>query len=417
MNQTLRVFALCVLVALTAVSTFAQTRPMVGTIIDIDEGRGRLQIEYDDDGSRVTIETDSVSTVYAGFGTVIAGKPEIFTGSSGLSNVRLGDRVEIRGTERSADVWRASRVTLLGRNVEAATTGVGTTREPGSVSTPIDDRTTGTATAPRDTGGNVEGTIRSINEDEGRLVIVTNQRRMMTVRTYRNTPVVYRGTTYRITNLEVGDRVRVEAETRTAQADEITARRITVVESIQDTGTTADNAGRVTTLNGRVTRVEAGLDRLFINTGREEVRVDMVQAEDANGNVLRARDVRVDDVVEITGSFNRVGDAFNASTLRFTDGDRELPGDAGTTFDRPALITTGGTITETLEDAATLGLRETDTNRIVRIWASPDLVMRMKSNTTYAAVSTLREKDTVIIQAYRDSRGNLIAQTVRVRNR
>jgi hypothetical protein len=417
MKQTLRISALYALVALTAVSTFAQTRPMVGTIIDVDEGRGRLQIEYDDDGSRVTVETDSVSTVYYGFGTVIAGKPEIFTGSSGLSNVRLGDRVEIRGTERGNGVWKAERVTLRGRDVEASTTGVGTTRNPTSVSTPVDDRVTGSAGATRDTAGNVEGTIRSINEEEGRLVILTTQRRMLTVRTYRNTPVQYRGETYRITNLEVGDRIRVEAEARTAQADEITARRITVVQSVQEGGTSADNAGRVTTITGRVTRVESGLDRIFINTGREEVRVDMVQAEDANANVIRARDVRVDDQVEITGSFNRVGDAFNASTVRFTEGDRELPGDTGSTFDRPALITTGGTITETLEDASTLGLRETDTNRVVRIWASPDLVMRMKNNTTYAAVSTLREKDQVIIQAYRDTRGNLIAQTVRVRNR
>ncbi|HYC89272.1 MAG TPA: hypothetical protein VEO54_08685 [Thermoanaerobaculia bacterium] len=388
---------------------------MTGTIIDVDEGRGRMQIEYDD-GTRMTIETDSVSTVYYGFGTAIAGKPEIFTGSSGLSNVRLGDRVEIRGSERGNNVWKADRVTLVGRDVEASTTGVGTTRNPTSVSTPVDDRTTGTATT-RDSGGNVEGTIRSINQDEGRLVLVTTQRRMLTVRTYRNTPVLYRGETYRVTNLEVGDRVRVEAEARAAQADEITARRITVLQSVQEGGTTADNAGRVTTITGRVTRVESGLDRVFIDTGREEVRVDMIQAEDANGNVVRARDVRVDDLVEITGSFNRVGDAFNASTVRFTEGDRELPGDTGTTFDRPALITTGGTITETLEDASTLGLRETDTNRVVRIWASPDLVMRMKNNTTYAAVSTLREKDQVIIQAYRDSRGNLIAQTVRVRNR
>ena len=417
MHQNLRIPALCALIALTALSSFAQTRPMVGTVIDIDEGRGRLQIEYDDDGTRVMVETDSVSTVYYGFGTVIAGKPEIFTGSSGLSNVRLGDRVQIRGSERGNNIWKADRVTLLGRDIEASTTGVGTTRDRTSVSTPVDDRATGSATTTRDTAGNVEGTIRSINEDEGRLVIVTTQRRMLTVRTYRNTPVVYQGQTYRITNLEVGDRIRVEAEARTAQADEITARRITVVQSVQEGGTTADNAGRVTTITGRVTRVESGLDRIFIDTGREEVRVDMVQAEDANGGALRARDVRVDDAVEITGSFNRVGDAFNASTVRFTSGDRELPGDTGSTFDRPALITTGGTITETLEDASTLGLRETDTNRVVRIWASPDLVMRMKNNTTYAAVSTLREKDTVIIQAYRDGRGNLIAQTVRVRNR
>ena len=85
MNKTLRISALCALIALTALSSFAQTRPMVGTVIDIDEGRGRLQIEYDDDSTRVLVETDSVSTVYYGFGTAIAGKPEIFTGTGPAS--------------------------------------------------------------------------------------------------------------------------------------------------------------------------------------------------------------------------------------------------------------------------------------------------------------------------------------------
>ena len=414
MRETLRISALCVLMTLIAVSTFAQPRPMVGTVIDVDEGRGRIQIEYDSDGTRVTLETDSVSTVYHGFGTVIAGKPEIFTGSSGLSNVRLGDRIEVRGSERGQGVLKADRITLLGRDVAASATGVGTTREPTSATTPVDDRSTGT-TAVRDSAGAIEGTIRSINQDEGRLVILTTQRRMITVRTYRNTPVLYRGETYRVSNLEVGDRVRVEAEARDAQADEITARRITVTQSIQDTGTTTD-AGRVTTLVGRVTRVESGLDRVYVDTERDEVRVDMAQAEDANGSVIHARDLRVDDRVEITGSFNRVGDAFNASTVRFTGGDRELPGDAGSTFDRPALVTTGGIITETLEDATTIGVRETDTNRVIRIWASSDLVVRLK-NGTYTTVASLREKDNVLVQAYRDARGNLIAQTVRLRNR
>lgn len=411
MKQTLRITAVSVILALTALSSFAQSRPMVGTIIDVDEGRGRLQVEYDD-GSRMTVETDSVSTVYYGFGTAIAGKPEIFTGSSGLSNVRLDDRVEVRGSERGQGVWKADRITLVGRNVAAGATGVGTTREPTSVSTPVDDRVTGTATTT--TGGTVEGTIRQINEEEGRLVILTTQRRMITVRTYRNTPVLYRGETFRITNLEVGDRVRVEADTRGAQADEITARRITVTASVQEAGTTTD-AGRVTTLTGRVARIEAGLDRIFLNTGREEVRVDMAQAEDATGAVVRARDLRVDENVEITGSYNRVGDAFNASTIRFTD-DNRFPEEGGGAFDRPALITTGGAITETLEDASTIGVRETDTNRVVRIWVSPDFVIRLKAG-TYATASTLREKDTVLIQAYRDGRGNLIAQTIRVRNR
>jgi hypothetical protein len=413
MRRTLQLSAICAVLALSAVSTFAQTGPMTGTVIDIDEGRGRLQVE-NDDRTRTTVEMDAVSTVYYGFGGVIAGKPEIFTGSSGLSNIRLGDRVEIRGSERGQGVWRADRVTLLGRDVAAGSVGVGTTRTPTSAATPVDDRATGTPETQ--TGGNVEGTIRTINEGDGRLVIQTPQRRMITVRTYRNTPVLYQGQTYQVSNLEVGDRIRVEAEARTAQADEINARRITVVQSVQDAGT-APSGGRVTTIAGRVSRVEPGLDRVYVEDGRDEIRVDMVQAEDATGDVIHARDLRVGDMVEITGSFNRVGDMFNASTLRFTEADRTFPGDdSGGAFDRPALVTTGGTITETLEDAVTVGLRETDTNQVVRIWVAPDFAVRTKAG-TYVTASTLRERDQVIVQTYRDARGNLIAQTIRLRNR
>jgi hypothetical protein len=387
---------------------------MTGTVVDVDEGRGRLQIEYDEDRTRVTIETDAISTVYYGFGGVIAGKPEIFKGSSGLSNVRLGDRVEIRGSGRAEGVWKADRVTLLGRNVAAGSVGVGTTREPTSASTATDDRTSSTTTS--DAAGNVEGTIRTINEDEGRLVIQTPQRRMITVRTYRNTPVLYRGETYRVSNLEVGDRIRVEAEPRTAQADEVIARRIVVTQSVQETGS-APTGGRVTTISGRVSRVEPGLDRVYVDDDREEIRVDMAQAEDATGEVIHARDLRVGDMVEITGSFNRVGDTFNASTLRFTEADRTFPEDDDRgPFERPALVTTGGSITETLDDAVTIGLRETDTNRVVRIWVASDFVVRTKGG-TYVSASTLRERDSVIVQAYRDARGNLIAQTIRIRNR
>lgn len=417
MRKTLRFQAVCALFVLTALSTFAQTRPMTGTVIDVDEGRGRLQIEYDEDGARMTIETDSVSTVYYGFGGTIAGKPEIFTGSAGLTNVRLGDRVEIRGSERGQGVWKADRVTLIGRNVQAGSVGVGTTREPTSVSTPVDDRSANAQT--QTAGASIEGTIRQINEDEGRLVIQTPQRRMITVRTYRNTPVLYRGETYRVTNLEIGDRIRVETENRSGtNADEITARRITVTQSVQDTGTTSDS-GRVTTISGSVARVEPGLDYAYVNDGRTETRVDMTRAEDASGETVHARDLRVGDRVEITGSFNRVGDLFAASTVRFTEADREFPpqGPSGGTYDRPALVTTNGTIIETLEDASTLGLRETDTNTVVRIWAAPDLVVRLKAANAFSTAANLREKDTVVVQAYRDARGNLIAQTIRVRNR
>ena len=161
MTRIPRIAALCALVVVLAASAFAQDRPTVGTVIDVDEGRNRLMIELDDAAAtRLTIETDAISTTFHGFGTMIAGKPEIFTGSRGLSNVRLGDRIEARGSYRTEGAVRATQVTLLGRSIPASPTGVGQTRDPAtSASTPTDDRTT-TVLPSR-----IEGTVRQINEN------------------------------------------------------------------------------------------------------------------------------------------------------------------------------------------------------------------------------------------------------------
>lgn len=412
MTGTLRRSALCALFVLLALSTFAQDRPLVGTVIDVDEGRGRLQIELDDaTRTRVTIESDSVATTWHGFGTVIAGKPEIFTGSAGVSNVRLGDRIEVRGPQRTENTYRANRVTLLGRDVAAPSVGVGQTRNPTSVSTPTDDRAVGaTAAASR-----VEGTVRQINEREGRLVVQTTDRRMITVRTSRNTPVWYRNEQYTVANLEVGDRIRVDYDARDAAADEISARRIDVTASVQETGGST-TGGTVTILDGRVTRVETGLDYVYVDDGRGEVRVDMRNAEDARGEILRARDLRVGDRVEISGSYNRVGDMFMASTVRF-DAEPGAPrDDRGDVIVRFGLVTLTGTVIETLEDASTLGFRDRETNEVLRLWVAPDFVVRTRG-ATYTTAESLRVNDTAVIQAYRDPSGNLIAQTIRLRNR
>ncbi|HYI11224.1 MAG TPA: hypothetical protein VEK57_19365 [Thermoanaerobaculia bacterium] len=415
MTKNVRFAALCALVVLVGASTYAQERPMVGTVIDIDEGRNRLQIELDDAAqTRVSVETDAISTTYHGFGTMIAGKPEIFTGSRGLSNIRVDDRVEIRGFQRSEGVYRGTQVTLLGRSVPAAPTGVGSTRDPAtSGTTPMDDRTSGTY----GTGGRVEGTIRQINEREGRLVIQTSDRRMITVRTGRNTPVYYRGEVYRVTSLELGDRIRVEAEPRDAQTDEITARRIDVTASVQETGTAAGSGATVTVLEGRVLRTEPGLDYVYVDSGRGEVRVDMRSAEDARGEIIRARDVRAGDRLEISGSYNRTGDMFQASTVRFTSGGTDDPiAEPEPEPLRYGLVTITGTVTETLEDGATIGFRDRDSNRVLRIWVSETFVVRTKG-TTYTTAESLKVNDTAVIQAFRDTSGNLIAQTVRLRNR
>jgi len=416
MKRTLRVSAICALFTLMAVSTFAQNSPLVGTVIDVDEGRNRLQIESDyEAGTRVTVETDAVSTTYHGFGTVIAGKPEIFSGSAGLANVRLGDRVEIRGAARAQGIIAADSVRLLGREVAASQVGVGQTRNPKvSATTPTDDRTA--APAP-DAAGRIDGTIRQINLDEGRLVIQTTQRRMITVKTYRNTPVYYRGETYRVSNLEVGDRVRVEPDPRDAQSDEISARTIEVTSSVQDSGSPSPTGAVVTNINGRITRIEQGLDYAYIDDGRGgEIRVDMRQATDANREVIHARDLRVGDDIDISGSYNRVGDMFLASTVRFGALTPARADETRPDYDRPSVVTITGTITETLEDSSTLGFRDRDTNRVARIWVTEGFAVRTKAG-TYVRAETLRVNDTAVIDAFRDSSGNLYAQSIRLRNR
>jgi hypothetical protein len=392
---------------------------MVGTVIDLDESRNRLQIQMDDaQRSVMTIDADSVTTTYHGFGTVINDKPEVFVGARGFSNLREGDRIEVRGPLRDGGVYSAQRVTLLGRAVPAAPTGVGQSRDP--------QRDASTPTGPRSgtydrSGGMVEGTIRQINERDGRLVVETTTRRMISVSTRRNTPVYYRGQQYQVTNLEIGDRVRIDADPRDAQADDITATRIDVTMSVQDSGTVPGGGGTSATvriLEGRVTRVEPGLDYIYVDDAGREVRVDMQQAEDARGEVLRARDVRAGDRVEITGSMNRVGDMFLASTVRF--GGTGVGGGSTTPTPDPiasyGLVTITGTITETLDEGGTLAFRNRDTNAVVRVWVSRDFVVRTNAG-TYVNASTLKANDTAVLQAFRDQDGNLIAQTIRLRNR
>src|SRR5579872_6964242 len=109
-----------------------------GTVTDVDEAQSRLLIAPDNDrNGQVTVVTDSVSTQYNGFGDVINGKPEIYTGTRGFSNIRTGDRVEVRGVGRSSAVVGADYITLLGRAVPAPQVGVGDTRSPSQgISTP-----------------------------------------------------------------------------------------------------------------------------------------------------------------------------------------------------------------------------------------------------------------------------------------
>lgn len=401
-----RISAVFVVALLLAVSSFAQSS-ITGTVIDVDEAAKRLQIEADKEAARITVETDTVATQYNGFGGVIAGKPEIFIGSKGFSNIRLGDRIEVRGTTRGRGVVMATDVSLLGRSVAANPTGVGDTRSPSSATTQVDRSTT----AQRGTNSNyAEGTVRQVNERENRVVIQTPQRRLVTVNASRNTPVYYRNEVYRLSNLEVGDRIRVEVDPRDAQADEISAVRIDVIEDVGGGTTTPSPGGTVTVMEGRVSRVDVTQNIAWIKTRDEEIRIDMNRAENDAGQRIGARDLRVGDTIEVTGSFNRIGDIFLASTVRAPNTGRD-----GQEFVRYGVVTINGTVLETLDDATTLSVRDRDTNTIVRVWVTDDFIVKLKASSTTA--DKLRGDDNVRIKAFRDDFGNLVAQTISVRNR
>src|SRR5712691_2912222 len=65
---------------------------IVGTAVDVNDASYQLQLTADEDRyGRITVQTDSLTTQYNGFGDVIAGKPEIFIGSKGFANIREGD--------------------------------------------------------------------------------------------------------------------------------------------------------------------------------------------------------------------------------------------------------------------------------------------------------------------------------------
>ncbi len=389
---------------------------IVGTAVEVDDARHQVMLESDDDRyQHITVLTDSVATQYNGFGGVINGAPEIFTGSAGFANVRVGDRLEIRGSGRATGRVMADQITLLGRAVTAPQTGVGGTRPTGSISTPTASSTrSGTA----DVFGRVEGVIRQVNASDNRIVIETDRREVLTIRTSATTPVYYRGDVYQVRNLEVGDRIRVESDGGGMSTDrEIRARTIDVVANVQERG--SDTTRNVTMLSGRITRVDRSADMIRVDTGRSEVRVDMSRANDATNRRMRASDLQVGDRVEISGTYSSNADVFLASTVRFgtattTPPSRDENEEEDYEIGDYVIVTISGTITESLQTAPALALRDRNNGRTTHVFVTEDFVIRTKSG-SYSTADKLNAGDAVLIKAFRDEDGNLIAQSIRVR--
>jgi hypothetical protein len=390
---------------------------IVGTVADVDEARSQIQVDPDDaTGGRVLVIADSVTTQYNGFGGIINGEPEIFIGTAGFSNLRVGDRLEVRGTGRGTGAVVATYVTLLGRTVSADQTGVGTTRSPSTISTPT---ATTTATSPR--VGSLEGTVQQVNASEGRIVIVTDRRQVMTVRTAAGTPVYYRNDVYRVANLEVGDRIRIELDTTGSSSGEVEARSIEVTRSVQEGGPAQPG----NTIAGRVSRIDRTVDMVTIDTGRQSIRTDVATASDGSGRRVRALDFQVGDQVSVTGRYSgTANDLFMAETVSWTN-EAPAPRTTGTPAGTdvyagpPAaggelpFVTIYGTVRQTLANAPQLSLQDS-TGRSVRINVLEDFLVRNRTG-GYTTADHLRNGDNVVVKAYRDADGNYIAQTIRMR--
>jgi hypothetical protein len=425
-----RISRVAVLSALLAVTAFGQDRSLwrtssdvdqgsrgaiVGTVTDISAGRDQFTLIPDaDNNGSLLVTSDSVSTQYSGFGSVINGKPEIYTGATGFPNIRLGDRVEVRGIGTARAEMRADVVTLLGRTTPATQVGVGSTRPSGTVATPM----SAPPTSANDPIGRIEGTVRQVSPDDYRLVLETDDRRMITVRGTSSTPVYFNGNTYRIRNIEVGDRLRVEPMSTSATND-LRARAIDVLQSVGDAPSTPTTNRSVAQIAGRVTRVDRTNNVVRIDTGRGEVRIDLATAVDSSSRRVRATDVQVGDQLQVSGTYGATSDLFVASTVTFADDTSAPPPDNGSTLpaDRDqelVTVTIYGSVTESLRVAPQLTVRETTSGRATRIWVLDDFAVRSKTG-AYVAAETLKEGDTVTVKAYRDVSGDYIAQVIRIR--
>ncbi|HJT17581.1 MAG TPA: hypothetical protein VJ853_09345 [Thermoanaerobaculia bacterium] len=387
---------------------------IVGTVADLEPGQNRFTLTPDDDrNGTVTVDTDAVSTQFNGFGGTINGAPEVFVGSTGYSNVRLGDRVEVRGTGRAGGIVGADYITLLGRPVPASQTGVGQTRTPDRISPPTASGTTPAGPTPQ-TYGPVEGVVRQVNATDGRVVIQTDRNEMITVRGTNNTPVYYRNNVYRIGNLEPGDRIRIQPDAAASVSGELRARTIDVVQNVEESGSNGATV-QVGGLTGRVVSIDRRANNVRVQNDRgENVLIDLTNALDTDGRRVRAADMQAGDHVDLSGSY--VGDVFVATTVRYLDenGTPAPPADAGPAPAAPlGAVTIYGNVTQSLANGPRVVVRD-QAGGAVPLYVTEDFVVRTRTG-GYMTADKLREGDAVVVKAYRDSDGNYIAQTIRLR--
>jgi hypothetical protein len=231
--------------------------------------------------------------------------------------------------------------------------------------------------------------------------------------------VTYRGNSYRISNLEVGDKVRINPDPSTSATagDELRASSIEVTTSVQE----GANVPKTNLVSGRVASTDRSLDMVTLDTGRQSIRIDVATASDPMGRRVRAADFRQGDRIEVNGRYSATGtDLFIANVVRWVDESAPAQPSGATeevvATNAPAAefaaVTIYGSVTETLANSPQLVLRD-NAGRTVVLNVLDDFVVRGPK--TYTTAGRLKAGQNVVVKAFRDQDGNYIAQTIRLR--
>jgi hypothetical protein len=336
----------------------------------------------------------SSSTRYRGLGADPAATQ---LGNAGLVNLGVGDRIRVTGVGGTGQSVRAEFVQLLGRAV---------TSRPA-------------ATTPSSTILVVEGVIDDILLSDQSFVLRGDTGETWTIVGTRETPVIFEGATYQLGNLERGDRVRVDVDSRLASG-ELRASKIDVlVDSTPDGETPSILSNNY--LTGRVGRVESRGNRFVFRSDRAgEVLIDARRAVDAKGEAFTIRNIQVGDRLRIWGEYT--GDQrFRADRIEVgTAADATASDQFRDRGQEPYLgfstVILSGIVEKNPPNEDKLTIRNRNERRTLEITVDEEFIV-LRPDDTFIRASQLRQGDSIVIKAFRDPRGEYIAQTIRLQAR
>ncbi|MFN2239892.1 MAG: DUF5666 domain-containing protein [Thermoanaerobaculia bacterium] len=402
-----RIYLSLLVAMLISVGLFAQTGTWQSPRdIDLNE-RGELtgevvslsgdsfEVRPDAGVTNVIRVFSSSSTRYRGLGTNPAATQ---LGSAGLTQLGIGDRIRVTGIGSNAQTVRAEFVQLLGRAVTSAPA---------------------TTTTPASTILVVEGVIDDILLSDQSFVLRGDTGETWKIVGTRETPVVFEGSTYQLGNLERGDRVRVDVDRRLASG-ELRASRIEVLEDSTPDGETPSILSN-NYLTGRVGRIESRGNRFVFRSDRAgEILIEAGRAVDAKGEPFRTANIQVGDRLRIWGEYT-ADQRFRADRVEVgTAADATASDQLKDRGQEPYLgfstVILSGTVEKNPPNEDKITIHNRNERRDLEITVDEEFIV-LRPDDTFIRASQLRQGDNVVIKAFRDPRGEYIAQTIRLQAR